>query len=312
MDLFSTFLGQVFTFATTLAVGALAYKVKFIDDVVLKSLSRLMMNVIIPLLILTVVANSGTRDELLSVWPFFIAGIIMFAVHFAISVPSAFLLGFKQPEKNCHICMTTYTNTSMFGYPVLMALFPEKAGFYIAAYAIVEITMLWTVGVLLISHSKGEGGINIKKIFSPITVALIIGVAMVLLDIHPQGTPVWDTLTGIGGTMKYLGVLFIGGDMAKRGFGAIFKNKKVFSTIPIRLIIMPLAVFFVFKTLGFLDTEMLLSITIYSMLPAMLTMTIIAQDYDAAADYASATTLLTTLFSVVTMPLVFRIVSMLV
>jgi len=61
-----------------------------------------------------------------------------------------------------------------------------------------------------------------------------------------------------------------------------------------------------------LDTEMLLSITIYSMLPAMLTMTIIAQDYDAAADYASATTLLTTLFSVVTMPLVFRIVSMLV
>jgi len=126
----------------------LSYKIKFIDEHVPKGLSRLMMNVIIPLLILTVVANSGTRAELLSVWPFFAAGIIMFAVHFAIAFASAFLLKFDQPEKNCHICMTSYTNTSMFGYPVLMALFPENAGFYIAAYAIVEITMLWTVGVL--------------------------------------------------------------------------------------------------------------------------------------------------------------------
>ena len=40
----------------------------------------------------------------------------------------------------------------------------------------------------------------------------------------------------------------------------------------------------------------------------MLTMTIIAQDYDVAADYASATTLLTTLFSVITMPFVFKTV----
>jgi predicted permease len=309
MDLFSTFVGQVAFFATTLAIGFGAYKFKFIDDVVLKGTSKLMMNIIIPLLILTVVANSGTRAELISVWPFFIAGILMYAIHFVIGFASTIPLGLKQPEKNCHICMTSYTNTSMFGYPVLMALFPENAGFYIAAYAIVEITLIWTVGVVLLLSAKGERGINVKRIFSPITVGLIIGIAMIMFDIHPQGSIVWDTLTGIGATMKYVGVLFIGGDMAKRGFGAIFRNKKVFSTIPIKLIIMPLAVFFILRNVPILNTEMLLSITVYSMLPTMLTMTIIAQDYDAAADYASATTLLTTLCSVFTMPVVFRIVT---
>lgn len=308
MDLFSTFMGQMAFFATTLVIGFFAYKIKFIDEIVLKGMSRLMMTIIIPLLILTVVANSGTKEELISVWPFFIAGILMYAIHLAIGFLSANVLRLKQPEKNCHVCMTSYTNTSMFGYPVLMALFPEKAGFYIAAYAIVETAFIWTVGIMIMLSGKGEGGINVKKIFSPITIGLIIGVVMIMLNIHPQGNVVWDTLTGIGGTMKYMGILFIGGDMAKRGFGAIFKNKKVFATIPIKLIIMPLAVFFILKNIPIFDNEMLLSITVYSMLPTMLTMTIIAQDYDAAADYASATTLLTTLFSVITMPFVFKTV----
>jgi len=116
MDLFSTFLGQVFTFATTLAVGALSYKIKFIDEHVLKGLSRLMMNVIIPLLILTVVANSGTRAELLSVWPFFAAGIIMFAVHFA------YLGKFAVLSKHTGLlCCIQLISTAVFSFILFIA-----------------------------------------------------------------------------------------------------------------------------------------------------------------------------------------------
>ena len=58
----------------------------------------------------------------------------------------------------------------------------------------------------------------------------------------------------------------------------MFEKPKVFLTIPIKLIIAPVAFFFILKATGLVSDEMLLAGTIFAMLPSMLVITVLAQE----------------------------------
>ena len=139
---------------------------------------------------------------------------------------------------------------------------------------------------------------------TPSTVALGIGLLMIFLGIRPTGTA-WEAVTGVGNVQKYIGLLYIGADIGRRGFKKLFEKPKVFLTIPIKLIIAPVAFFFILKATGLVSDEMLLAGTIFAMLPSMLVITVLAQEYDAAPDYAVASLLATTVGCLFTMPVVF-------
>jgi len=307
MEYFNIILQQVGFFTTALAVGIVSYRVGFITDELVANMSRLMMKVILPLLVVTVVANSGTRDELFSVWPFALACFGMYFIHIVISYVSGKAVGLKKPEINAHVGSTSFVNSAIIGYPIIMEMFPETSGLYIAAFLVVETFTTWTAGVMILSGANGKGKIDFKKMITPMTVALAIGIVMVLVDIHPQNI-VWETLTGIGGIQKYFGLLYIGAVIGQRGLKKLFAKPKVFFTIPVKLLLCPLAVFFIFNMLG-LTHDSLIALTVFSMLPTMLVITILSIEHDAAPDYASGAILATTLSSLVTMPLVFYIIS---
>jgi len=307
MEYFNIILEQVGFFTTALAVGIISYRVGFITDELISNMSRLMMKVILPLLVVTVVANGVTREQLFSVWPFALACFGMYFVHIVISYASGKLVGLKKPEINTHVGSSSFVNSAIIGYPIIMEMFPETSGLYIAAFLIVETFTTWTVGVMILSSANGKGKLDFKKMVTPMTIALLIGIIMVLVDIHPQNI-VWDTLTDIGGIQKYFGLLYIGAVIGQRGLKRLFAKPKVFFTIPVKLIICPLAVYFIFSMLG-LPHDSLIALTVFLMLPTMLVITVLSIEYDAAPDYASGAILATTLSSLVTMPLVFYIIS---
>ncbi len=307
MDLFSIVLTQVGFFATALAVGFIAQRIGFITETMIQSMSKIIMKVLVPLLVLTVTASSGSLSEFVSAWPFALVVLGMYAIHIAISFITGKIAGLKRPEINAHVCSCSFVNSALIGYPIIMAVFPEKSGIYIAVFLIVETIVTWTVGLMIVSSASGSGKIDLRRMVTPMTIGLVIGLLFILFSIRPQNI-VWDTLTGIGGTQKYIGLIYIGADIGFTGFKKVFKDIKVFLTIPVKLIIAPLCVFFIFKFIG-VDADMVTAVTIFSMLPSMLIITILSKEYNAAPDYASGSILITTAASLVTMPLVFYIIS---
>ena len=307
MEYFNIILNQVCFFSTALAVGFIAQRIGFITDEMIASMSKLIMKVIIPLMVLTITANSGSRAELLSVWPFAFVVFGMYIIHYIVSYISGKALLLKKPEINTHVASCSYVNSALIGYPIVMAMFPEKSGLFIAMFLIVETFMTWTAGVMILSSATGKGEINLKKMVTPMTVGLMIGVIMVLVDIHPDNV-VWNTLTEIGNIQKYFGLVYIGADIGRRGFKKLFAKPKVFFTVPVKLLLCPLAVYFIFSLIG-IPFDMLMTITVFSMLPSMLVMTILTAEYNAAPDYGSGAILATTISCLVTMPVVFYIIS---
>ena len=135
---------------------------------------------------------------------------------------------------------------------------------------------------------------------NPPFIALILGIICISFKLHPSGVA-WDTMTAVGGTCKYFALIYIGADIGRRGFKTLVEKPKVFLTIPIKLIIAPVVVFFLFKFIGVLSSEDLMMITILMVVLCML-----AADNGSDADYATAGLIVTTLCSMATMPLVMK------
>ena len=107
---------------------------------------------------------------------------------------------------------------------------------------------------------------------------------------------------------KYLGLIYLGADIGRRGFKKLFAKPKVLFTVPIKLLVVPLCVFFVLHFIGMAE-DIVRAVTVFSMLPTMLIITILTAEYDAAPDYGSGAILATTVCCLATMPAVFYIIS---
>lgn len=304
MDFQGIVIQQIIFFATVLLIGFIASRTKYITNECVSQIQKFMMKITLPFLILTGVANGGTRSELIQMWPFVIEMFFMFFLAIVIGFITGKIMRLKQPEISAHTCSTSFINSALVGFPILTAVFPDRCGLYIAAYMVVETVMTWTAGVGILSSSQGKAQISFKKMLTPSTIALVIGLIMIFAGIRPKNIA-WDAMTGVGNLQKYIGLLYIGADLGRRGFKKLFEKPKVFFTIPVKLIIVPLAFFFILKATGLVNDEMLLAGTIFAMLPSMLIITVLSQEYDAAPDYAVASLLATTVGCLFTMPIVF-------
>ena len=308
MNLLQILFDQIGFFATTLMVGFLSVKIGLITDENVSSFSKIMIRVFVPIMILTVTASSGTKKDLLSMGPFFISVCLMYAILLVVAFISAKILGYKSPLLNTHVCSSTFVNSALLGYPIVAAMFPEDVGLAMATFLVAETLVMWTVGVAILTFGTGEGKLDFKKMITPVTVLLIIAVIMVMLEFKPTGI-IWDSLYGIGATQKYTGLIFIGMDIGRRGFNKLFENPKVLFTIPVKLIIGPICVFLILRALNIVSYDQLIIVSIFSMLPTMMLITMLAQEYDCAPNYATGSLLCTTVASLATMPLVFWIIT---
>ena len=300
---------QLILFSTLIVTGFVAQRLRLLSDQTIDGISAVTVKLILPLMIVTTVVSGGTVSQLLSMGPFLLCGFLMIFILLLTGWVSATLLRLKQPTKNIHIAVSGFPNSGFMGFPLLMAMFPEEAPLAVSTYSIVDVCTLWTIGVLL-TTPNGGGKIDWKKLIQPATIALAIGVVMLLLNIRPENA-CWDALTGLGGTCKYISLVYIGADIGRKGFQRIFEKPQIFAVIPVKLILAPILVNILLRLSGLLSDVNVLILTIYSMLPSMVVISMLAKANGSDDQYASAGLLVTTVCSMFTMPLVLKLISML-
>lgn len=303
----SVLIDQIILFATLIAIGYLSEKTKLLTNDMIEAMSGIVVKLMIPAMILTVIANGGTREGLMGLFPVFVCSLVMIAFLLFLGDSTGRLLKLKQPTKNIHTSMVGFSNSGFLGFPILISMFPEKGPLFVAIYIIADALTLWTIGPILTNPESSGKKIDLKKLISPSTMAAVIGVLMVLLNIRPKNIP-WEAVTEIGNMCKYLAMIYIGADMARKGFKEIFKRPVIFSVIPIKLIIAPIIVFCVLNFLNILDSEYVIMLTVIAMLPSMVAVVMLAKSFGSDDEYASGALLSTTLASIFTMPLVMWIV----
>lgn len=228
---------------------------------------------------------------------------IIFAVLILISVPLAKLLRMSKTKQYVTIFMMMFGNTGFIGIPVIKALYGINAIFFAAIVELMNDVFLFTLGIVLIQLSAGARlKINPRQFLNPGLIGVIIGLTLFLLNIQLPEL-FGGCIEMIGNATTPLTMFVIGFQLGGLKLKEIAGDWKVYAVCFMKLLIVPVAALIVAK-LWAGDLTLLEKVLVVSFaMPVASVSAIFSQQYKGEAAFATKTVLLSTVFSIITIPI---------
>lgn len=302
---------QVGILAVLALIGIMAVRSHLLDASAKTVLEKLVFFITLPLLIITKLSSLEFSGEMLHslLWMALLTYLVLF-LQIVLGSFSARFLGLPFGKKEIHTLHTFLGNIVFLGFPLLDAIFPGgKAILYAAIYQLVMNTVLWTYGINLLSSGSQQVSFkNLRKLINPNTVALVIGLTMMMLKVKFP-TVLLLSLGGLGSTTLYLAMLYIGILLAETKIWKPFKSKDVWVLSLNKLLLFPLLLLFVLwllhtQTSFEIDLMVLSVLVIEAAMPCMTILVILAKRYGADDEKAMGNFVVSTILSLVSIPLI--------
>lgn len=295
---FNTAISQILILFIIMFVGTAAKKAKIIDESIQNSISVILMQIALPSLVLS--STNITRNA--EVLPNLISILIITFITYMLTILLCMLivkgLRFDQKTAAVFIALIVFGNVGFMGYPMAKAFFGEIGVFYATASNLVFTVFLWTYGILLFNR---QGKINLKKLLNLGSISTLIAILMFVFQISlPYSFQMAFDL--IGKMTTPLAMILIGALIAEIDASKLVSDKKVYLMSAVRLILIPLVTAFFLKFIGF-NTMVISVCTLMAAMPSGATNAIFAEQFDVEPLFASAGVFITTLLSILTLPL---------
>ncbi|GCD12193.1 AEC family transporter [Clostridium tagluense] len=295
----SQLVNQVMVLFIVMMVGFYAKKKKFFNIIVDKGLSELLLNITLPFMIVT---SFNIKYEATMVNNAQKILIYSFLIHIGLIFISKILF-FKFPSNKQQVFrfVTIFCNVGFMGYPVLESIYGGVGVFYAAIFNIPFNLLVWTVGVMLYTGEKDFKSMR-KAIANPAIIAVFIGIILFVFSIRLP-LPIENSLKLVGSTTTPISMIIVGSMLAEMKFKDIFSDISIYYATVVRLLIVPMLIYVVLKFLKV--DELLLNIcVILQAMPAAVITAIIAEKHGGDSLLASQCVFITTMVSVITIPIV--------
>ncbi|MEQ8155629.1 MAG: AEC family transporter [Clostridiaceae bacterium] len=285
-----------------LILGYIINKLGILDEASNKKISELVINVTSPMMIINSVCSDsigGNKDDLIFI---FLLGIALYCVLpiFARIAVKPFRLTNK--DSGIYQLLLIFANTGFIGYPILQSVFGDSAIFYSSILNMPFNLLIFTYGVYLITRDRDENiSFNPKVLLNSGVVASVIALAIYLTGIKLPSDIV-KILGLVGDSTIPLSMMVIGSSLALVPLKDIFMVPKIYPLALIKLIIMPVITYFILHL--FIENQFIIGmITINAALPSGSMNVMLSNQYDGNTRVASVGVFITTLASLVTVPL---------
>ena len=188
-----------------------------------------------------------------------------------------------------------YSNSGNLVIPLVTVVLGEEWVIYASAFLSVQMILMWTHGQSLM---EAKAGINWKK---------ILGIVLFFTQIR---LPVifGNTMSQISATLGPVCMIMLGMTMTEVKWKDIFSHSRIYLITILKMVVTPLIVLLLLKYLPLAslvkDGKTILLISLMAVItPSATTIVQLAQLYDREPVYASTINVMTTLVSIVTMPL---------
>lgn len=312
---FTSMLSVIVTLFLLLVAGYVARKVGIINDVASKNLSKLIVQLGQPMLIIgSLLSVEFTVDNLKQGLTIIGLGFLMHAILALLAF--LFCLRIKDiDERKITEFSVIFANCGFIGFPILKSIFGDIGLFWGAFFLISFHLTLWTWGIGIFARKRPDIKLTPKKIFLNFgTVPCAIGVLLYVIQAIPGVViPVFlkDFIGYLGDLCTPISMLVTGALLATRTLKQIFGNKNIYYLSVIKLLIMPLVILFVTHFLG-VAPEMVMLLTVMAAMPSAAMVSMLSELYDINPGYASQSVGTTALLSTLTLPIVLSIATLVV
>jgi hypothetical protein len=298
---------QIVLLVLYMAAGVILVRTHVLDQASLAPLARFVMKLALPLLIFTNSVGGVDRETLLNTLPVIGLAALMYLLLYPLLLVLARVFRVDADHATLYRALGMFGNMGFMGIPIISNLFPERGMLYISLVTIVDMSLLWTLGVKLTAPPAAEKRFDPKKLVNPVTVAIVLAVAIILLDLPLPGL-LNTALTRIGSTSTPVAMIYLGGVFACMDIRPYLKRVEFYGIAVVKMILFPLAFCALLKLLP-LSSEIRATMALLSAMPSMSSIVMMANASGTDGDYATGGICVTTLASIVTLPLTFALMS---
>ncbi len=289
-----------------LFAGFAARKTGVIDDHTTKGLSALLIKVTLPALIFTSMQKEFSPALLRESFVITALSFGVYGIYFIIALITGRALGGEKKDTGVYQFAILFSNVGFMGFPVLGSVFGQESIFYAAMFNIPFHFFVFTLGVYLMTRGHSEDAkFDFKLFLSPGIVMTVAGFLCFVFSIKLPAV-VYDPLKFIGEVTIPLSMITVGSMLTEVHPKELLAGWRVYFISFMRLAVLP-AVVFLFVRL-FTDNPMMITVpVVIAAMPVAVNAPLIAHEYKGNALLASRLMFLSTLLSLLTLPVVLLI-----
>ena len=286
---------------TMVILGYAACKLGYMGDKFDKKLSSIVVDITCPLLVLSSVMGDEMPDRSL-ILPLVGVGFLTYIILLVFGFWVPRFISKNHDDQGMIGFSLMFANVGFIGYPIVASIFGPKAVFYAALLNVPNTFFIFTAGVMLVKGEYSIRQFNPKVLLSPALIGAFIAALLVAFGVH---TPemIARPITMVGNITVPAALMIIGSSMARLPLREIIGSGKAYATSFLRLVIVPLSVYFLFRLCG-VNTLINNINTVVIAMPVASFGTMFCMKYGRNPSLMTEATFITTLFSIITIPLI--------
>lgn len=305
-------LSQMLMLFVMMLIGYFLWKKQWLDEPANQKLSKIVVNIFNPMLVVYgVLGKSSGKDMGLVAQNLFLM-LLFYLLLIVFGILFVWILRPKKSDRCVYWMMTIFPNVGFMGIPVISSIFGMESVIYIAFYMLGYNLLLYTLGIVLARKAAADregrqmqemkqGG-QWKRIFNVGVLASITAILIFMFQISVPA-PVVTFFDYMGNATIPLSMILIGVSIAKADMKNIFTNVRMYFYTGIRMILFPILVISLMKGVSF-DPVVFGVFALELAMPVGSIITLIAKENGADETCSTNGIVLSTLVSILTIPIV--------
>lgn len=302
MDVMVIFMQMIQLFLI-IGLGYVLYLVNIIDKDLNKKLTTLILNVTTPAMILASVFNSTSNQSQSDVIFVFGIAIVTYILLPMIGYVIAKIIRAPKEQLGVYIFMNVFSNVGFMGFPVMKAIFGDDAVFFTAIFNMLFSLVLFSVGRAIMNFGgKEKVKIELKSFITPGIICSILAILFYFTGIVLPDVIV-STLNMVGDMTTPIAMLIIGSTLATIPLKDVFTDIRVYVFTLVKQVIFPIIIYPVLNLI--IKDPLILGVTLIVLsMPVGNSVVLFATEYGKDASLGAKSIFMTTLLSILTIPLI--------
>lgn len=293
-------------------VGYVCSKISWLDKASCGKLSKLVVNVMNPMLIINGIINKETGNDYRKI----LLNLLLMTIYFVILIFLSFvvvrLLKIEKQKESLYRLMMIFSNVGFIGIPVISSVCGETSVLYIAFYILGYNFLLYTYGLQLVG--KGNETTKettrktknfrafLKEMANPGVLACLAAIMLFAFQIRVPA-PVETLVAYLGEPAVPMSMILIGASMAQQSLKEMFSDIRMYLFLFIRLLVIPITAALVIGNFA-LDRQIAGVFVLMLAMPVGSIVVLLAAEQGVDESCCTKGSILSTLFSVATIPIV--------
>ncbi len=306
---------QMLVLFAMMFTGYLIFRPHWVTSETTARLSKLVVNIFNPFLTLSSVFGKSISSTGNVFWENLILVGLFYLILFLTGLFIVAVLRPSSTQSPIYRLLTLLPNCGFMGIPVVSALLGTEYIIYVAIYMLLYNIILYTYGIQLVSRSNPQTQDRIQQkksnsllqkirpiLCNPGVIFAIIALVLFFGNITlPESIQTFCTY--MGNPCVPLSMILIGCSLAAAHIPSLLKNIRIYGFILIKMLALPILCSFLTAWLPF-DHMILRLFLIMLSMPAGSMVVLVTEEYGGQTDCAASGVVLSTLASIITIPIV--------